>query len=146
MVCFTTPSKVLMMFRFMETIAFYTLGSLNSLWECCMPPFSAVLVQMYSGIYIHTSDSHYIAPYIKTPIYEAFSLTSALNISNIKPNNSHIWLWGNFNYMWFQDQYNIFEYMVILDNVLYHNWYDECVSILYKVWNIYDFKICLWLW
>jgi len=83
----------------MGTIVFYTLSSLNSTWECHMPPFLAVFALEYSEIYIHTSNDHYVASYVETPVNKAFSLASTLDISNIKPNNGYVWLWEDFDYM-----------------------------------------------
>jgi len=120
-ICFTTPSKVPIMFGFMGIIAFYTLSSLNSAWECHMPLFLAVFTLGYSRIHICTSDSCYVAPYIETSVDKAFSLASTLDVLNIKLNNGHVWLWENFDYTWSWSQYNIVEYMVFLDNVFYHN-------------------------
>jgi len=67
-VCFTTSSEVLMMFGFTRTIEFYALGSLNSICECYMLSFPAVLTLWYSRIHIHTFDGCYVAPYIETSV------------------------------------------------------------------------------
>ena len=95
---FTTPSEMIMMFRFMGTIALYTLRSLNSAWRCHMTPFLVVLTLRYFWVHICIYDDYYVAFNIEAPIDQFFSLVTALNIPNVKPDNSHVWFGGDFDY------------------------------------------------
>jgi len=95
---FTIPSEIMMIFRFMRTIALYAFRSLNSTWKCCMTPFPAILVLEYSWIYICIPDGYYVASNVEASTYQSFSLVTALNIPNVKPDNGHVWFGRNFDY------------------------------------------------
>jgi len=67
-VCFATPSKFSMMFRFVWTVAFDTFGILDSAQKCCMSSLPAVFVLWNAGVYIGSLNGCDVVSDIETPI------------------------------------------------------------------------------
>ena len=78
------------MFRFVGATTFDTSSPTEMVQKHCMFPLPAILALRNARVYVSTSDSSNITPYIKTPVNETFSLTTALNVLYIDPHNSHI--------------------------------------------------------
>ena len=56
-----------------------------------------ILVLWNFQVHIHTSDHSNITSYIKASVNKIFSITTALNISNVQLNYCHIRFWRYFD-------------------------------------------------
>ena len=87
---FAIPSKLTMVFSLMRAIALDALGALDTAGHSCMSPSLAILTLRDAKVYVGSSNSCNKLPYIEIPINKTFSLTSALNIPDVNPNNQYI--------------------------------------------------------
>jgi len=78
------------MFGFVKAIALNTFSSLESAQECCMSPLLTVLALRDTWVHVSTPDSGDIVSYVEVSVNEFFSLTDALDIPYVGPDNSHI--------------------------------------------------------
>jgi len=97
------------------------------------------------GVYIYPSDSGNIVSYIETSVNKTFCLTSTLNILDVWPDYSYIWLWEDLDNTRFWGQNNIIKDVILFDNVFNHIWSNRNGHVFLKIWNAYDFEIGLWL-
>ena len=79
------------MFRFVGAVALDTFSSLESVWEHCMFPLSAVLT--LRGVWVHVGipNSSNVFFYVEVSVNEFFSLTTILDISYVDPDNGYVW-------------------------------------------------------
>jgi len=82
--------KLAVMFRFVKAIALDTFSFSKSAQECCISPLLAVLVLRDTWVHVGTSDSGDVVSYVEASVNESFSLTAALDILYVGPDNSHI--------------------------------------------------------
>ena len=61
-----------------------------------------VLVLRDSKVHVGSTNSCDVVVYVKVPINKQFSITSALHILYINPNNYHVQFWRYFNDIRFQ--------------------------------------------
>ena len=87
---FATPPKLIIVFSLVRAIALDTLRALDMAGYSCMSPLPAILALRDARVHVGSLNGCNKPPYIKTPVNKTFSLTSALNISNVNPNNRHI--------------------------------------------------------
>ena len=64
----TAPTKFSMMFRFVRSIVFDALGSLNPARKCSMASLPAVFALQYTRIHVGFLNGHNIIAYIETPV------------------------------------------------------------------------------
>jgi len=65
---FTTPHKVVVVFRLMRAIAFYILRPLNSAQEYHMLLLPTILTLRNSRVHVCSANSSYVASNIEAPI------------------------------------------------------------------------------
>jgi len=87
---FTTPPKLMMVFSLVRTITLDTLGALDMAEYSHMFPLPAILALRDARVHVGSLNSHNKPPYIEISVNKTFSLTSALNIPDVNPNNRHI--------------------------------------------------------
>jgi len=87
---FAIPSKLMMVFSLVRAIALDILGVLDMVGHSCMSPSPAILALRDASVHVGSSNSHNKPPYIEISVNKTFSLTSALNIPDVNPNNQHI--------------------------------------------------------
>jgi len=81
---FAIPPKLAMIFRFVRSIALDTLRSLNIAGHSCMSPLPAILALRDIRIHIGTPNGSNILSNIETSVDETFSLTSTLDVPDVK--------------------------------------------------------------
>ena len=79
-----------MVFSLVRVIALDVLGVLDTAGHSHVFPSPAILVLRDARIHVGSSNGCNKPPYIEIPVNKTFSLTSALNIPDINPNNRHI--------------------------------------------------------
>ena len=79
-----------MVFSLVKAIALDTLGALDMAGHSHMFPSPAILALRDTRVHVSFSNSCNKPFYIETPVNKTFSLTSALNIPDVNPNNQHI--------------------------------------------------------
>ena len=84
------PSKVVVVFGFLWTIAFDTSWSLEMTSKCHVPPLLVVLALWDARVYIGTLNWYNKACYIKTSIDNFHSQWAILQIPDIYPNDGHV--------------------------------------------------------
>jgi len=84
-ICFATSPKLVMIFGFVRSIVLDTLGSLNTAGHSCMSPSPAILVLRDTRIYIGTPNGSNVLSNIEASVDKIFSLTSALDVPDVKP-------------------------------------------------------------
>jgi len=89
-ICFVTPPELIIVFSLMRAIALDILRALDMVGYSCMFPSPEIFVLRDTRIHVGSSHSRNKPLYIKTPVNKTFNLTSALNISDVNPNNQHI--------------------------------------------------------
>jgi len=82
---FATPPKLVMIFRFMRSVALDALGSLNMVGQSCVSPSPAILALRDARIHIDTPNGNNVLSNIEASVDETFSLTSTLDIPDVKP-------------------------------------------------------------
>ena len=100
-VSFAAPPKLMMVFRFVRSITFDTLWSLNSTRYGGMSLFPTIFTLENTRVHVSSSNGSNILSHIKALINKAFGLTPTLNIPDVNPNDQHIWLRRNFDNSWF---------------------------------------------
>ena len=103
----------MVVFRFMWTITFYALGTLDSIYENSMSPLPTILILENSWIYICSTNCSDEASNIEVTIDKTLSLTSALDVPYVKPYNGYIIFWRNLNNSRSQSNGNVVEYVII---------------------------------
>ena len=121
-ISFATPTELVVVFRFMQTITFDTFKSLNSAWQHSMFLFPTIFTLWNTKVHVSSSNSGNILSYIKVLIDKALGLAPTLGIPNVNPNDRHIWLWRNFNNSQFWSKNNIVKNLVLFDDILYISW------------------------
>ena len=116
---FAAPPKLTIVFRFVRSITFNVLQSLDSTRHDSMSLFPTIFTLRNIGVHVSTSNDSDIPSYIKVLINEAFSLTPTLNIPDVNPNDRHNWIRRNFDNLWVWGKNNIIENLILLDNLLY---------------------------
>ena len=81
---FAIPPKLAIIFRFVRSIALDTLGSLNIAGHSCVSPLPAILALRDTRIHIGTPNGSNILSNIETSVDETFSLTSTLDVPDVK--------------------------------------------------------------
>jgi len=79
-----------MVFSLVRAITLDVLGALDTAGHSCMSPSLVILALRDAKVYVGSSNSCNKLPYIEIPINKTFSLTSALNIPDVNPNNQYI--------------------------------------------------------
>ena len=90
---FAAPSELAVVFSLVRAITLNALGALDVAGHSCMPLSPTFLALRDTRIHIGSSNGCDKLPYIETPVNKTFSLTTALNIPNVNPNDQHIRLW-----------------------------------------------------
>ena len=67
-ICLAVPAKSLMVFRFVQPIAFDTFGILDSARECCMTSLPTIFALRYARVHVGSPNSCDIASDIETSI------------------------------------------------------------------------------
>jgi len=76
-----------MVFRFVRSITFNILQSLDSTRYGGISPFPTIFILRNTGVYVSSSNGSDIPSHIKAPINKAFGLTPTLNIPDINLND-----------------------------------------------------------
>jgi len=87
LICFAIPPKLMVVLSLVRTIALDISGALDTAEHSHMFPSPAVLALRNSQIHISSSNSCNEPPYIKASVNKTLSLTAALNIPNVNPND-----------------------------------------------------------
>ena len=82
---FATPPKLAMIFGFMRSVAFDTLGSLNIAEQSCISPLPAIFALRDTRIHIGTPNGSDVLSNIEVSVDETFNLTPTLDIPDVKP-------------------------------------------------------------
>jgi len=82
---FATLPKLAMIFGFMRFVALDALGSLNIAGQSCVFPLPAILALRNTRIHIGTLNGSDVLSNIEASVDETFSLTSTLDIPDVKP-------------------------------------------------------------
>jgi len=80
---------------------------------------------------------------VTASVNQHFYFRTILRVSDIDPNNSHVYIWRCFNNVRVRSEGNVIENMSGLDNALHYIGKDQNVCTLNKVENTKDFKIKL---
>jgi len=143
---FTTPTKLLVVFRFIQAIAFYILCSLDSIGKGGMFLLPTILTLEYSWVHVCPSNRNNVPFNIEASIDKVLSLAPTLNIPNVYPNNEHIWLGENFDDSWFGSKNDIVENLILLYDIFNITRRKTNLRIIIEViWDAYDFQIGLGL-
>jgi len=90
LICFATPSELIIVFSLVRAIVLDTLRALDTAGHSHMSPSPAILTLRDARVHVGFLNSRNKPLYIETPINKTFSLTSALNIPDVNPNNQYI--------------------------------------------------------
>jgi len=113
---FTAPTEFSMMFRFVQPIAFDTFGSLDAARVCGMSPFPAVFTLGDSRIHVCSLYRSDVFAHIEASVNEEFSISPALHIPNINPNDGHVGFGRDLDNPWFGCEENVIENMILFEN------------------------------
>ena len=106
----------------------------------------AILTLKDTRIHVGSSNNCNKPPYIETSVNKTFSLTSALNIPDVNPNNWYIRLRWNFDNTQFWCENNIVKDLILFDDTFNITWCKTFFRwVMREVGNAYDFQIELWL-
>jgi len=111
-----TPSKFLMVFRFMRTIAFDIFWFLDFVRECHVTPLLTIFALWYAKVYVGSPNGCNITSNVETSVNKHLGITTTLDIPNIYPNNQHVRFRRNLYYSWFRSKRNIVEDIILLEN------------------------------
>jgi len=87
---FAIPLELTIVFSLVRAIALDILGALDMAGHSHMFPLPAILVLRDARVHVGSLNSCNKPSYIETPINKTFSLTFALNILDVNPNNRYI--------------------------------------------------------
>ena len=133
-ICLVIPSKFLIIFRFMRTVAFDIFWFLDSTWECRVTPLLTIFAPQYTKVHVGFPNNCNI-----TSVNGYLGITTTLDIPNIYPNNWHVRFRGNLYYSWFKSKRNIVEDMILLENCFNVIRSKPFLRILMRVeWNTND--------
>ena len=113
-ICFAAPSKFLVIFWLVRTIALDILRFLDSVGKYCMTPLPAVFTLGNAWIHVSIPNSSNILANIEASVNESLSFTSALDIPNVYPDNRHVQFRQNLDNSWFGHQVDIIKDLVLL--------------------------------
>jgi len=105
-----------MMFRFVRPIAFDTFGSLDAARVCGMSPFPAVFTLGDSRVHVRSSYRSDVFAHIEASVNEEFSISPALHIPNINPNDGHVGFGRDLDNPWFGCEGDVIENMILFEN------------------------------
>ena len=142
-ICFATPPKLAIIFRFMRSIALN--GSLNMVEHSCISPLLAILALRDTRIHIGTlNGSNILSNIIEASIGETFSLTSVLDVLNVKPYDWHVRFGQYFDYTWFWGEDNVIKDLILFNDSFNIVGGEMLVGIVVgEKWNAYNFQIGL---
>ena len=104
------------MFKFVRTIAFYAFSPLNSAWKCRVSPLPAIFTLGDFWVHICSPYHSNVITNVEASINKEFSILTTLNVPDINPDYSHIWLRRNLDNSRFGSQRNIVENVVLFEN------------------------------
>jgi len=84
---FVIPPELMMVFSLVRAIALDVLEALDTAGHSCISLLPAILALRNARVHVGSSNSCNKPLYIETPVNKTFSLTSALNIPDVNPNN-----------------------------------------------------------
>ena len=97
LICFVAPSEFVVVFWFVRTVTFDTLGSLNLVWKHSMTPFLAILALGNFWIHVGSLNCHNVFANIETSVDKYLGFAAALNILYVYPDDKYVWFQQNFD-------------------------------------------------
>ena len=119
----------------MRAIIFYTSWFLSLTSKGCVSSFPAILVLENSKVHIGILYYNNVVSYVKVSINKNFGRYIILEVLNVNPDNSHVWLWRKFDNSWFWCNVNIVKDVHGFDNCFHHTRIYRHVSTLNEVQN-----------
>ena len=107
-----------------------------------MTPLPAVLALGNSRVHVCASNSRDVVAYVKTSIYEHFSIFTTLDIPYVDPDYGHVRFGRDFDNSWFGRKRNIVENVILFENG-FNIRGRELVSRIFmrEERNSYDFQV-----
>jgi len=87
LISFTTPNKLLVMYRLVRAIAFDTSHILNSVYICSMTLLPTILTLRNSRVHISIMNTSDVPTNIETSVDKSLGLCTTLGIPNVDPND-----------------------------------------------------------
>ena len=139
---FAVPSEMMMVFRFVWSIAFNTSWPLEVAWERCMFLLPAIFVLRYAWIHIGFFDSSNETSYVKASVDDFFGRWTILQVPYVDSYNGHVRFQGNFAYARFENNFDIIENVGSFDYTFHYIRINErSVCIFNEIENSQNLEI-----